>query len=98
MDSWKKVTITLIALTGAQAEGAEYVRESSIYMTLATIISSEKTVDFFTPARGDALAFIGSDGDIRGAQFEQAVQRYRSTTKTPWMSDMQLAEAISATR
>ncbi|MBS7425821.1 DUF2388 domain-containing protein [Pseudomonas syringae] len=59
-------------------------------------MSSEKIADFFTPARDDALAFIGSDGEIRGAQFEQAVQRYRSITKPPLMSDLQLADAIAA--
>ncbi|MBC3948376.1 DUF2388 domain-containing protein [Pseudomonas sp. DOAB1069] len=56
----------------------------------------QKNRHFFTPARDDALAFIGSDGDIRGAQFEQAVQRYRSTANQPQMSDLQLAQAIAA--
>ncbi|MCF5734600.1 DUF2388 domain-containing protein [Pseudomonas syringae] len=59
-------------------------------------MSSEKIADFFMPARDDALAFIGSDGEIRGAQFEQAVQRYRSITKPPLMSYLQLANAIAA--
>lgn len=46
-------------------------------------------------AKGDALAFIGSDGQIRGAQFEQASRYYRSTYNSPLMSDMQLAQAIA---
>ncbi|WP_420794059.1 DUF2388 domain-containing protein [Pseudomonas synxantha] len=46
-------------------------------------------------AENDALAFIGSDGEIRGAQFEQASRYYRSTYNSPLMSDMQLARAIA---
>ena len=48
----------------------------------------------FKPAKADALAYIGSDGDIRGAQFEQAVRFYRTTYAPPLMNDQQLAQAI----
>ena len=51
----------------------------------------------FKPAKADALAFIGSEGQIRGAQFEQASRYYRSTYSTPLMSDMQLAQVIATT-
>lgn len=51
----------------------------------------------FKPAKADALAFIGSDGDIRGAQFEQAVRFYRTTYAPPLMTDQQLALAIATT-
>lgn len=88
--------IALATLTGAQVEAAEYIRFSTVATALLTTMSSEKIADFFTPARDDALAFIGSDGDIRGAQFEQAVQHYRSTANKPLMSDLQLAQAIAA--
>lgn len=96
MNSWKAVLIALATLTGAQVEAAEYIRFSTVATALLTTMSSEKIADFFTPARDDALAFIGSDGDIRGAQFEQAVQHYRSTANKPLMSDLQLAQAIAA--
>ncbi|WP_095095823.1 DUF2388 domain-containing protein [Pseudomonas sp. Irchel 3A5] len=96
MNSWKAVVMALATLIGAQVEAAEYVRFSTVATALLTTMSSEKIADFFTPARDDALAFIGSDGDIRGAQFEQAVQRYRSTANQPQMSDLQLAQAIAA--
>ncbi|CDF96841.1 hypothetical protein BN844_1072 [Pseudomonas sp. SHC52] len=46
-------------------------------------------------AKNDALTFIGSDGQIRGAQFEQASRYYRSNYNSPLMSDMQLAQAIA---
>ncbi|MBH3460290.1 MULTISPECIES: DUF2388 domain-containing protein [Pseudomonas] len=45
----------------------------------------------------DALAFIGSDGAIRGARFEQACHEYRASATPPFMSDRQLALAITAT-
>lgn len=48
-------------------------------------------------AKDDALAFIGSDGKIRGAQFEQAVRFYRTTYAPPLMNDQQLAQAIATT-
>ncbi|MFI3045760.1 hypothetical protein ALP72_101051 [Pseudomonas coronafaciens pv. coronafaciens] len=81
----------------AKVEAADYVRLSTLATALGTTMSSEKIADFFTPARDDALTFIGSDGEIRGAQFEPAVQHYRSTAKSPLMSDLQLANAITAT-
>lgn len=49
----------------------------------------------FKSAKTDALAFIGSDGEIRGAQFEQASSHYRSTYAPPLMSDTQLDQAIA---
>ncbi|MCD5973639.1 DUF2388 domain-containing protein [Pseudomonas sp. CDFA 550] len=88
--------MALATLTGAQVEAADYVNYSTYATVVLSTMSSEKIADFFTPARDDALAFIGSDGNIRGAQFEQAVQHYRSTANQPLMSDLQLAQAIAA--
>ncbi|KPX34363.1 Uncharacterized protein ALO43_00872 [Pseudomonas tremae] len=51
----------------AKVKAADYVRLSTLAMALGTTMSSEKIADFFTPARDDALTFIGSDGEIRGA-------------------------------
>jgi uncharacterized protein (TIGR02448 family) len=53
--------------------------------------------ELFKSSKSDALAFIGSQGQIRGAQFEQASRAYRSTYSAPFMSDMQLAQAIATT-
>ncbi|MCG8291987.1 MULTISPECIES: DUF2388 domain-containing protein [Pseudomonas] len=47
-------------------------------------------------AKADALAYIGSGGEIRGAQFEQAVRYYHSAYGQPYMSDEQLALAIAS--
>ncbi|WP_406644225.1 DUF2388 domain-containing protein [Pseudomonas quasicaspiana] len=96
MNPWKTVVMALATLTGAQVEAADYVNYSTYATVVLSTMSSEKIADFFTPARDDALAFIGSDGNIRGAQFEQAVQHYRSTANQPLMSDLQLAQAIAA--
>ncbi|QXI40666.1 DUF2388 domain-containing protein [Pseudomonas xantholysinigenes] len=46
-------------------------------------------------AKADALAFIGSGGEIRGARFEQAVRYYHDAYGQPYMSDEQLALAIA---
>lgn len=60
---------------------------------LTSLTTEPPTV--FKSAKTDALAFIGSDGEIRGAQFEQASRHYRSTYSPPLMSDAQLAQAIA---
>ncbi|KTC47484.1 DUF2388 domain-containing protein [Pseudomonas syringae] len=69
---------------------------STVASGLLTTMAADKVADFFRPARDDALAFVGSDGEIRGAQFEQAVQHYRSISAQPRMSELQLAQAIAA--
>lgn len=61
----------------------------------ATAVTSN-IPEAFKSARTDALVFIGSGGEIRGAEFEQASRYYRSTYTSPLMSDMQLAQAIAA--
>ncbi|WP_150805419.1 DUF2388 domain-containing protein [Pseudomonas fluorescens] len=67
--------------------------------TVFTSLAADFTTNpgsYFAPAKGDALAFIGSGGEIRGAQFEQAVRFYRATYSPPHMPDDQLAGAIAA--
>lgn len=56
--------MALVTLIGAKVEAADYVRLSTVATALGTTMSSEKISDFFTPAREDALAFIGSDGEL----------------------------------
>lgn len=53
--------------------------------------------DAMKSSKDDALAFISSDGAIRGARFEQARREYRASATPPFMSDRQLALAITAT-
>ncbi|MDF9618065.1 DUF2388 domain-containing protein [Pseudomonas entomophila] len=60
----------------------------------ATTALSESAKDNFKPAKADALTFIGSGGEIRGAQFEQAVRYYHAAHDPAPMTDDQLALAI----
>ncbi|WP_050546705.1 DUF2388 domain-containing protein [Pseudomonas syringae] len=76
--------------------GPNTVVLSTVASGLLTTMAADKVADFFRPARDDALAFVGSDGEIRGAQFEQAVQHYRSISAQHRMSELQLAQAIAA--
>lgn len=104
MGSWKALAIAVMvsisAYTAAEPKGSY---EQSMMITLAptTVLSattgiSEAAARSFKSAKADALAFIGSDGEIRGAQFEQAVLYYHTAYKPPLMSDQQLAQAIAA--
>ena len=47
-------------------------------------------------ARVDAAAFVGSQGDIRGAKLESAFLHIRSQAPALQASDAQLAQAILA--
>ncbi|WP_460421900.1 DUF2388 domain-containing protein [Pseudomonas sp. ZL2] len=105
MDSWKNLTIAVLATisTQALAENKGSYENSMMMITLAptTLLSgttglSELAVKNFKPAKADALAFIGSDGEIRGAQLEQAVRYYHAAYSPPHMTDDQLALAIVA--
>lgn len=105
MDSRKTLAIAVIVLISNQVGANEKASPFDQVMTYTTFgptilsaWSSYKTDDAQKPlisAKTDALAFIGSDGQIRGAQFEQASRYYRSAYSSPLMSDMQLAQAIA---
>ncbi|MCR8719970.1 DUF2388 domain-containing protein [Pseudomonas syringae] len=107
MNSRKTLAITLTACISIQLAPDSFANErngygpntvvlSTVASSLLTTMAADKVADFFRPARDDALAFIASDGEIRGAQFEQAVQHYRSISAQPRMSELQLAQAIAA--
>lgn len=105
MDSWKTLAIALLASVSTQAvsgDGANPIA-AAIFLTIsaptilvgATTSLTTEPPEIFKSAKTDALAFIGSDGEIRGAQFEQASRYYRSSAAPPLMSDAQLARAIA---
>ncbi|MFP3517008.1 DUF2388 domain-containing protein [Pseudomonas sp. SIMBA_077] len=106
MGSWKTLTIALLASVSTQAVSGDNVNPvaAGIFITIsfptiligATTSLTTEPPKIFKSAEGDALAFVGSDGEIRGAEFEQASRYYRSTYKAPLMSDMQLAQAIAS--
>lgn len=104
MDSWKIVAAALMVSINAHAsEGSDDSYNNSM---LSVLMAPSYTVagttgltmlasNNFKPAKADALAFIGSEGEIRGAQFEQASRYYQSAYPSPLMSDMQFAQAIA---
>ncbi|WLI04103.1 MULTISPECIES: DUF2388 domain-containing protein [Pseudomonas] len=105
MDSWKTLAIALLASVSTQAVSGDNVNPvaAGIFITIslptiligATTSLTTEPPKIFKSAKTDALTFVGSDGEIRGAKFEQASRYYRSTYPSPLMSDMQLAQAIA---
>lgn len=104
MDSWKTLAIAILASVSTQAfaEDRGSYQNSMFLVLLAPTVTVAATTGItmlaannFKPAKADALAFIGSDGEIRGAQFEQPVHFYRTTYTPPLMTDQQLAQAIA---
>ncbi|QZP18717.1 DUF2388 domain-containing protein [Pseudomonas sp. DR208] len=105
MDSWKTLAIALLASVSTQAvsgDGANPIA-AAIFLTIsaptiligATTSLTTEPPKVFKSAKTDALAFIGSGGEIRGAEFEQASRYYQSAYPSPLMSDMQLAQSIA---
>ncbi|KQQ60119.1 Holliday junction resolvase [Pseudomonas sp. Leaf127] len=105
MTLWKTLAIaTMISAStpAVSGDGANPIAAGIfIIISLPTILIGATTSltteppEAFKSAKSDALAFIGSDGEIRGAEFEQASRHYRLTYASPLMSDMQLAQAIA---
>ncbi|MCF5188073.1 DUF2388 domain-containing protein [Pseudomonas simiae] len=107
MDSWKTMAAALLLSVSTQAvsgDGANPIA-AAIFLTISaptilvgfTTSLTTEPPKIFKSAKTDALAFIGSDGEIRGAEFEQAVRFYRTTYTPPLMNDQQLAQAIATT-
>ncbi|CAM3172476.1 DUF2388 domain-containing protein [Pseudomonas fluorescens] len=105
MKAWKILAASLLAPISTQAvsgDGANPIA-AAIFLTIsaptiligATTSLTTEPPKVFKSAKTDALAYIGSDGEIRGAQFEQASRYYRSTSAPPLMSDRQLARSIA---
>jgi len=60
------------------------------------VTSSFKDDKIVLAARDDAASFVGSAGDIRGAQLESAFKHIRQTVPQLQASDADLAQAILA--
>lgn len=101
--------MAIVFVTSISADAAAFEVKNPVERTLTVttmvptmILGGTTAFTVYGPsmmikAKDDALAFIGSDGEIRGAQFEQASRYYRSAYPSPLMSDMQLAQAIAST-
>jgi uncharacterized protein (TIGR02448 family) len=106
VDFCKPLAITLMVSIGNLAVAAEnnnpfqgalmITSVAPFVITSAATAGTSYIPELFKSSKSDALAFIGSDGQIRGAQFEQACRYYRSTYKPALMTDAQLALAIAA--
>ncbi|MFH6565565.1 MULTISPECIES: DUF2388 domain-containing protein [Pseudomonas] len=106
MDSWKAVGVAFLMTISTQTVAAENNNPFQAALMITTAIPflivagttglTSSIPQMFKSSKADALAFIGSDGEIRGAQFEQASRYYRETYPAPLMSDQQLAQAIAA--
>lgn len=104
MKVWKMLMAIVLVSPGSSALAAEnnnpFQAALMITSIIPTVIVGGTTAatayipELFKSSKSDALAFIGSDGEIRGAQFEQAARYYRATYRPPLMSDQQLAQAI----
>jgi len=105
MDSWKTLAIAVMVMSSADAIAFEVENPVERTLTVTTmvptmILGGTTAFTVYGPsmmikAKDDALAFIGSEGEIRGAEFEQASRYYHSTYPSPLMSDMQLAQSIA---
>lgn len=92
------VQISVFKLSPTNLKPAPRLKRTASLFTPATTALTSEIPDKLKSAKSDALAFIGSEGEIRGAEFEQASRYYRATYRPPLMSDHQLALAIATSR
>ncbi|SDU34684.1 conserverd hypothetical protein [Pseudomonas pohangensis] len=94
---------TLLALSSAQAGATSFVVTTD-WLSDATGSTSDATSSstkdddekIVRAAKDDAASYVASQGQIRGAHLEAAVNLIRSKQPQLQASDMQLAEAILA--
>ncbi|WP_236232878.1 DUF2388 domain-containing protein [Pseudomonas tohonis] len=98
------LSLMLLALPAAAMadEGSgSWLLSSSAATTFAPATTSNLSQEERQPgiqaqARDDAMAFVASDGRIRGAQLEQALQALHQQPATAGADDMSLARALAA--
>lgn len=83
------------ALGGAVVFVAGVTTAGPVFTTLDI---SGKGFKIIVEAKEDAATFVGSNGEIMGAQLAQAMQLLREKTPGMISSDMQLAESILSAR
>ena len=94
--------ILLTAATAANASSFVVTTDTLVRAVDAStnatsdVTSSFKDDKIVLAARDDAASFVGSAGDIRGAQLESAFQHIRQTVPQLQASDADLAQAILA--
>jgi len=95
----------LVLLSASQVRGMDGQGNSSDHFTLGSSLgtagitaSTSNALQPYQSARDDALAYIASAGDIRGARLESALRQYRRDHPDADSSDMQVALAIASLR
>ncbi|BCD86204.1 hypothetical protein PSm6_26110 [Pseudomonas solani] len=96
--------LALLALPAAALadEGSgSWLLSSSAAITFAPATTSNLSQEERQPgiqaqARDDAMAFVASDGRIRGAQLERTLQELHRQPATASADDMSLARALAA--
>ncbi|WP_374979677.1 DUF2388 domain-containing protein [Pseudomonas solani] len=96
--------LALLALPAAALadEGSgSWLLSSSAAITFAPATTSNLSQEERQPgiqaqARDDAMAFVASDGRIRGAQLERTLQELHRQPATARADDMSLARALAA--
>ena len=97
----KKVLVTLAIVAcapfaQAMEAGASLGMLSAMAVSSVATVASHKSMNnkVIVAAQEDAYAFIATEGEIRGARLEQALQLIHSEDPTSTASDMDLALAI----
>jgi len=78
-----------------QGNSSDHFTVGSSLGTAGTSASTSNALRPYEKAREDALAYVASTGDIRGARLESALHHYRSHHPYSAVSDMQLALSIA---
>ena len=101
----KRAVALLVLLSASQAWGMDGQGNSSDHFTVGSSLgtagisaSTSNSLRAYQSARDDALAYVASAGDIRGARLESALRQYRRDHPDAGTSDMHLAQAIASLR
>lgn len=91
--------LALCLIYAANAQATSFVMTTDALVSLSMSAtkgtsSSFKDDKVVLAAKGDAAAFVASQGDIRGVQLESALQHIRRTLPDLRDTDEQLASAI----
>lgn len=81
-----------------QGNSSDHFTVGSSLGTAGTSASTSNALQPYQSARDDALAYVASAGDIRGARLESALRQYRRDHPDADSSDMQVALTIASLR
>lgn len=90
------VTFVFVICWSGAAHAFDVSTQQVVASAYATSLVTSAPFDnkLVAAARDDAAAFIASDGQLRGAQLESALDYLRRTQPKLHVSDLELAQAI----